>query len=48
MVMGTTMFLGCVGYIIYMNVTDSKTKTSYVAINPDGTLESRERTSKWN
>jgi hypothetical protein len=48
MAMGTTMFFGCIAYIVYMNVTDNKKKKSYVAINPDGTLESRERTSKWD
>ena len=48
MVMGTTMFCTCLGYIIYMNVTDDKKKKSYVAITPDGTLESRQRTSKWD
>ena len=48
MTMGTTMFFGCIAYIVYMNVTDNKKKKSYVAINPDGTLESRERTSKWD
>lgn len=48
MTLGTTMFFGCIAYIVYMNVYDDKKKKSYVAINPDGTLESRERTSKWD
>ncbi|XP_052098901.1 small integral membrane protein 8-like [Mytilus californianus] len=48
MSMGTVMLIGCISYIVYMNVTDSKKKKSYVAINPDGTLESRVRTSKWD
>lgn len=46
--MGSVMLIGCISYIVYMNVTDSNRKKSYTAINPDGTLESRVRTSKWD
>lgn len=44
--MGTSMFLGCIAYIVYMNAT--RKENAYTAINPDGTLELRERTSKWD
>ena len=43
---GTLFFLGCVGYIIYMRMNEDK--NSYTAMNEDGTLTQRPRTSRWD
>ncbi|XP_048744194.1 small integral membrane protein 8-like [Ostrea edulis] len=43
---GTMLFLGCIGYIIYMRMKEDK--NSYTAMNEDGTLTKRPKTSKWD
>ncbi|XP_052706201.1 small integral membrane protein 8-like [Crassostrea angulata] len=43
---GTVLFLGCIGYIIYMRMNEDK--NSYTAMNADGTLTRREKTSRWD
>lgn len=43
---GTVFFLGCIGYIIYMRMNEDK--NSYTAMNADGTLTRREKTSRWD
>ena len=47
MVVGATLFLGSLGYIVYMNVTDTKPKQTYVTLDEDGGLSSRPRVSRW-
>jgi hypothetical protein len=44
---GTMLFLGCIGYIVYMRMKDND-KNSYTAMNEDGTLTRRPKTSKWD
>ena len=47
MAVGATLFLGSLGYIVYMNVTDTKPKQTYVTMDEDGSLSSRPRVSRW-
>ncbi|XP_071090614.1 small integral membrane protein 8-like [Haliotis cracherodii] len=44
---GLATFLTCVGYMFYMKQADEKNNT-YAAMNPDGTLSTRKRTSRWD
>ncbi|XP_064603441.1 small integral membrane protein 8-like [Liolophura sinensis] len=48
MILGAAAFSGCLGYILYMNMTDDKKSNSYPAVNPDGSLTTRVRTSRWD
>ncbi|KAK6174375.1 hypothetical protein SNE40_017665 [Patella caerulea] len=48
MTVGLTAFLGCVGYMIYMNVTDDKKSNHYNTINLDGSITARAKTSRWD
>ncbi|XP_062605234.1 small integral membrane protein 8-like [Saccostrea cucullata] len=43
---GTLLFLGCIGYIIYMRMNEDK--NTYTTMNEDGTLSKRQRTSRWD
>ncbi|ESO96870.1 hypothetical protein LOTGIDRAFT_203775 [Lottia gigantea] len=45
---GAIMFIGCIAYIAYMNITDDKQRSHYNTINLDGSVSSRPRTSKWD
>lgn len=47
MAVGATLFLGSLGYIVYMNVTDNTSKQTYVTLDEDGHLSSRPKVSKW-
>lgn len=47
MILGATTFFGCVGYIAYMRFKHDK-KTSYAALQEDGSFIQRERTSRWD
>jgi hypothetical protein len=47
MTFGAAAFLTCVGYMIYMNVTEDKRKKTYVTMDEDGGLTSRPKVSKW-
>ncbi|KAK3599408.1 hypothetical protein CHS0354_036425 [Potamilus streckersoni] len=43
---GIAALIGCVAYIAYMNFTADKRVNTYIAMNPDGTLTRRVRTSR--
>ncbi|KAL8598335.1 hypothetical protein ACOMHN_047656 [Nucella lapillus] len=45
--LGVTLFVGSIGYIMYMNLTDDTRKKTYVTMDGDGTLSSRPRVSRW-
>ncbi|KAK3094865.1 hypothetical protein FSP39_007263 [Pinctada imbricata] len=47
-ILGGLMFFGCLGYIVYMNISDKDKGNTYTAINEDGSLTRRVRTSKWD
>lgn len=46
--LGTFVFLGACGYLLYMRMTDEyKDKPTYTTLNEDGSFTRRIRTSKW-
>ncbi|CAI9739041.1 Hypothetical predicted protein [Octopus vulgaris] len=45
---GISMFVGCVAYIIFMNLNDDKKSRTYVSVAEDGSLIKRQRTSRWD
>ncbi|KAK7109127.1 small integral membrane protein 8-like [Littorina saxatilis] len=47
MAVGVSAFLGSLGYILYMNLTDDKSKPTYVTLDADDGFSSRPRVSRW-
>lgn len=48
MAFGAITFTTCISYIIYMNVTDDKKKSTYVTLDEDGGTTVRPRQSRWD
>ncbi|RUS86766.1 hypothetical protein EGW08_005489 [Elysia chlorotica] len=48
MAFGAIAFTTCISYIVYMNMTDDKKKTTYVTLDEDGGTTVRPRPSRWD
>ena len=44
---GLLTLTGCVAFLAYWNATAENRKDTYMALNEDGKLEKRTRTSRW-
>ncbi|KAK3804208.1 hypothetical protein RRG08_040717 [Elysia crispata] len=47
MVFGAVAFTTCISYIVYMNMTDDKKRSTYVTLDEDGGTTVRPRPSRW-
>uniref|UniRef100_A0A0B6ZIQ3 Small integral membrane protein 8 n=1 Tax=Arion vulgaris TaxID=1028688 RepID=A0A0B6ZIQ3_9EUPU len=47
MAFGVIAFTSCLSYIVYMNVTDDKRRSTYVTLDEDGGTTRRQKTSRW-
>lgn len=48
MIPGVILFMGCVGYLTYLNLTEDRERKTYMALNEQGVLVKRSRTSRWD